>query len=196
MSKEIEIEFKNMLTKDEFDKINNALSLTSDDFFQQENHYFDTDDFYLKENKSALRIRVKNGKYVLTLKEPAEVGLLETHQLLNAVQVDQVIHDLNFPRGEVTNRLHEMGTDIERLQLVGSLKTNRAELPFRGGLLVMDHSSYLNKEDFELEYEVSDFQNGEEIFLEFLSDLKIPRRNTENKIQRFYKEKMRLSNNL
>lgn len=46
------------------------------------NHYFETPNFSLKEAGSALRIRHKGETYTLTLKQPAEVGLLETHQVV------------------------------------------------------------------------------------------------------------------
>ncbi len=46
------------------------------------NHYFETPSFSLKEAGSALRIRHKGATYTLTLKQPAEVGLLETHQVV------------------------------------------------------------------------------------------------------------------
>lgn len=46
------------------------------------NHYFETPDFSLKEAGSALRIRHKGETYTLTLKQPAEIGLLETHQVV------------------------------------------------------------------------------------------------------------------
>ncbi len=88
MTQEIEIEFKNLLTKSEFLKLSEALCMKEHDFKQQVNHYFDTKDFSLKQKKSALRIREKDGAFVLTLKEPAAVGLLETHQELAAPDLD------------------------------------------------------------------------------------------------------------
>ncbi|MEH7347045.1 CYTH domain-containing protein, partial [Bacillus sp. JJ1532] len=54
---------------------------------------------------------------------------------------------------------------------------------------VLDHSYYLNKEDFEIEYEVSNREKGLEVFSELLLNLDIPIRKTDNKIMRFYKEK-------
>ncbi len=59
MTQEIEIEFKNLLTKSEFLKLSEALCMKEHDFKQQVNHYFDTKDFSLKQKKSALRIREK-----------------------------------------------------------------------------------------------------------------------------------------
>jgi uncharacterized protein YjbK len=45
--------------------------------------------------------------------------------------------------------------------------------------------------DYELEYEVTDFKLGEKIFFDLLKEHEIPHRETENKIKRFYREKVR-----
>lgn len=71
----------------------------------------------------------------------------------------------------------------------GSLRTIRAEKQIGNGLLVLDHSFYLKKEDYELEFEVSNREKGEIYFTELLSTLKIPVRKTKNKVRRFYEEK-------
>ena len=55
--------------------------------------------------------------------------------------------------------------------------------------MVFDHSYYLNKEDFEVEYEVENFEHGQQIFLQWLEQHRIPERKTENKIKRFYQQK-------
>lgn len=57
MAQEIEIEFKNLLTKNEFEKLTQAYQLDNEDFVLQENHYFDTKSFALKHKGAALRIR-------------------------------------------------------------------------------------------------------------------------------------------
>ncbi|MDR4271954.1 CYTH domain-containing protein, partial [Bacillus pumilus] len=49
----------------------------------------------------------------------------------------------------------------------------------------------LNKEDFEIEFEVDDRKEGQMVFLNLLQQLNIPVRKTENKIKRFYNEKYR-----
>ena len=67
MTQEIEIEFKNLLTKSEFLKLSEALCMKEHDFKQQVNHYFDTKDFSLKQKISTPHPR-KDGAFVLTLK--------------------------------------------------------------------------------------------------------------------------------
>ncbi|RIW27256.1 CYTH domain-containing protein [Bacillus salacetis] len=185
MPEEIEIEFKNMLNEEEFDRIKVYFSMTKDDFTLQNNHYFDTPSGRLKDHQCALRIREKNGTFELTLKQPAETGLLETNQPVNEQTATQMLEHGILPPGEVSEALHRLGINPDNLSHFGTLSTNRAETEYNDGLMVLDFSSYLNKEDYELEYEVKDRRTGEAIFSEFLESMKIPFRPADNKIKRF-----------
>jgi uncharacterized protein YjbK len=178
-----------MLTEQEYQKLIDIFHITEDTIFTQENHYFDTSAFLLKAHGTALRIRHKNGSYEMTFKQPWQDGLLETNQSLSFEEAAIAMKTGHLVNGEITERISEMGISIFDIQYFGSLKTRRAEKPYMDGLLVFDHSFYLNKEDFELEYEVENLESGREIFLKFLEQHKIPQRKTENKIQRFYQQK-------
>nr|WP_263328319.1 CYTH domain-containing protein [Neobacillus sp. Marseille-Q6967] len=190
MSETLEIEFKNLLTKAEYNRLLKEFNITSEEIFTQENYYFDTPDFRLKELTSALRIRRKKDQYELTLKQPAEVGLLETTQLLSEDEYQSAIHSSLLPIGVVLDRIIEMGISPNDIEYFGLLKTNRVEFSYINGLLVFDHSFYLTKEDYEVEYESEDYQQGLSVFLQFLDQYAIPKRKTENKIQRFYQQKL------
>ncbi|WP_424162068.1 CYTH domain-containing protein [Bacillus amyloliquefaciens] len=187
MTQEIEIEFKNLLTKSEFQKLSEALGMKKHDFKQQINHYFDTKDFSLKQKKSALRIREKNSAFVLTLKEPAAVGLLETHQELTAPDLES----FKIPEGPVKRQLEGLGINSEHICWFGTLSTERAEKESEKGLIILDHSRYLEKEDFELEFEAADWDEGKRAFEQLLKQFGIPARTTKNKIQRFYEQKQK-----
>lgn len=191
MSQNIEVEFKNMLTKAEYEQFLKKFMITETQIFSQENHYFDTADFALMREGSALRIRQKRGSYEMTLKQPATIGLLETNQNLSKNEALLAIEHGNLPTGIIQRLIEEYGISFSQLVYFGSLKTNRVEWEYKKGLLVLDHSIYLKKEDYELEYEVEDFQAGQQIFLELLHRLEIPKRNTENKIRRFYNQKQK-----
>ncbi|MBG9545697.1 CYTH domain-containing protein [Cytobacillus firmus] len=190
-NKNIEIEFKNMITTDEFTALMNFLNLRSEDFSEQENHYFDTPDFLLKEKGSALRIRQKYGSFELTLKQPHPEGLLETNEDLSESEAAEMIQTGNIPREQIKKSLEELGIKTDNLRYFGTLTTKRAEKEYNKGLAVLDHSRYLNKEDFEIEFEVDDRKEGQMVFLNLLQQLNIPVRKTENKIKRFYNEKYR-----
>jgi uncharacterized protein YjbK len=189
MSEKIEIEFKNMLTKSEYERLLQSFHIKQEIIFTQENHYFDTIDFTLKKFESALRIRKKENEYELTLKQPASVGLLETTQILTKDEFITTLQNGSLPIGVVSKRIADFGIQSDQIEYFGSLTTNRVELPYKDGLLVLDHSYYLNKDDYELEYEVENYQLGKQIFIELLKQYDIPIRQTKNKIRRFYEIK-------
>lgn len=189
MSQHIEIEFKNLITEKEFIRLKSYLNFKSEHFKNQVNHYFDTSKFGLKEQGSALRVRKKNNHYELTLKQPAQTGLLETNQTISEPQAKSIIKTGTIPPGPVQKALSTLITDLDTLHYFGSLTTNRAEKEYEGGLIVLDHSLYLSTEDFEIEYEVTDEKTGYEVFKNLLEQMNIPSRKTDNKIMRFYKQK-------
>ncbi|MCP8968320.1 CYTH domain-containing protein [Ectobacillus ponti] len=189
MKQNIEIEFKNMLTKEEFGKLCDAFAAAN--FVSQTNHYFETPDFALKERGSALRIRERNHTYTITLKQPAAVGLLETHQRISREELQQLLGGSPFPDGDVAHMLLSLGVDKSNLRYFGSLTTERAELPHEGGILVFDHSFYFGQDDYELEYEAADEAAGRQAFLSLLGQHGIPVRATQNKVQRFFLAKQK-----
>lgn len=187
MPQELEIEFKNMLTKEEYEQLILHFQLKSDAFHLQHNHYFDTADNALRAVRSGLRIRQLNDRNELTLKEPANgIALTETTDSLTNEQVKAVLeNEQSIPAIDVLKRLEALEISIDHLQKIGTLSTTRAEIEYRGGLLVLDHSQYANQEDYELEYEVTDEATGRVIFMELLQDCQIPVRPTQKKLARF-----------
>ncbi|AOH53934.1 CYTH domain-containing protein [Peribacillus muralis] len=191
MNQHIEIEFKNLLDEKEFRKLIDHFEIEAARFTSQQNHYFDTSDFELKNRSSALRIRKKNDRYELTLKQPAKEGLLETNQAITAEAAIAFLKDGTFPEGSILSLLTADGLDTDAFTCFGTLETDRFEFPYKEGLLVLDHSSYLDQEDYELEYEVTDAKAGKNIFINLLETLQIPERKTENKVKRFYRAKFK-----
>lgn len=184
MAQELEIEFKNMLTKEEYSFLLTTYELEND-IKTQTNDYFDTADFLIREKGAALRVRNKKASLVLTLKQPADEGLLETHQSISHETFEEMKKNGALPEGEVLSQLQELGIH-DQLHHLGRLTTHRAEFATDNGLLVLDHSEYLNREDFELEFEVSAFEAGERAFHHLLQQHQIPKRAAKNKILRFF----------
>ncbi|RNF38482.1 CYTH domain-containing protein [Planococcus salinus] len=187
MPKEIEIEFKNMLTKSEYEQLLSFFNFTREEAITQQNLYFDTAEFQLKEMESALRIRQKDNHYECTLKTPAPEGKLEITDSLTALQAKEMSEGISFPATEVNAFLEEKGVNWRTLRHIGTLTTHRIEFEYQQGLLVFDHSEYLGKEDYEVEYEVTDAAAGRRLFLEFLQQHNIPVRQADKKIARFMK---------
>lgn len=181
MNQEIEIEFKCLLSKEQFDQL--IKSFHPGPFTTQHNHYFDTPDFLLKKAGAALRIREKNGQAEMTLKEPAKVGLLESTVVLSKEDVTASLSG-TIPYNDVMAAARKRA-GANAFVHFGTLSTKRAELDYKDGLLVFDHSTYVNQEDYELEYEAKDL-SGKQTFLTLLNSFNIEYKPAENKIRRFY----------
>ncbi|PTH50146.1 CYTH domain-containing protein, partial [Staphylococcus capitis] len=81
----------------------------------------------------------------------------------------------------------------EELVILGDLKTYRIETQYQNELLVLDKSEYLNKVDYELEYEVGSYDEGYEKFKQLLQEFDIKHKKPLNKVQRFFEEKKKAS---
>ncbi|GIO25771.1 CYTH domain-containing protein [Ornithinibacillus bavariensis] len=185
MTQEIEIEFKNLLTKQEYLKLLNHLPFPKDGQ-KQINHYFETIDFKLREQNSALRIREKNGTYQLTLKEPHQDGLLETHDDLTQMEAMQWMNGNPIAKLSTSKRLLELGIRVEELKPFGNLTTIRREYKEDGIIFVLDQSFYHNQEDYELEIEANNHNSGLQAINKVLNDWNITKKDTPNKIARFF----------
>lgn len=183
-----------MLTKEEFTIIKNYFQLKPENFIEQKNFYFDTPILDLAAKKSALRIRMKNHGYELTLKQPHPDGLLETNIALNEKEATAFIHDNRFPpqAGEMKEMIAtSLSVNTAKLVCIGVLTTNRSEFPYKDGMIALDHSCYLGMEDYEIEYEVQNKKTGIEHFNALLHHLNIEKKPAKNKIKRFFVEKER-----
>ncbi|UOQ92846.1 CYTH domain-containing protein [Halobacillus shinanisalinarum] len=191
MAQEIEIEFKNLLSEDEYQKLYTYLSFETVEPIEQTNYYFETEDLKLRSKGAALRIRQKNDTWTATLKEPHPDGLLETHDQLPKETADLWMNNQFSDAPHVEKQLNKLGISPSDLLYIGSLTTHRKERQYKDTLVVLDHSFYYDESDYELELEASSKQQGEKIFAELLTTYQIAKRQTENKIKRFYQAKLK-----
>lgn len=192
MSQEVEIEFKNLLTTQEYNQLAEVL-FSQAETIEQTNYYFETPSFDLKGNHSALRIRKKNETYTLTLKEPHPDGLLETHDKLTKEAFLSWTSGTPTEAPNVTNQLKQMSVDVFSLTYLGKMTTLRKEIPYQGTLIVLDKSMYLDTADAELELEAASKEHGEKVFKSLLENYQIPFRETPAKIARFFNQKQKTS---
>lgn len=188
MSQEIEIEYKTLLTKEEFEEIKKSLPFPTH-AVEQTNYYFETRQFHLKENRSALRIREKEGGYTLTLKEPHAEGILETHDSLLEEEFLNWINGKPIKKPNVAEQLRRLGVEMNDLVYFGSLKTERTTFEKHGILYMLDKSYYHGKVDYELEIEATTREEGWKAFTTILQRFDIPKRDSITKIERFFQEK-------
>lgn len=185
VSENLEIEFKTLLSIEEFSRIIDYFQLKEEQFFTQTNYYFDSADFQLKKKHIGLRVRILSKNAEITLKIPEKVGLLEINDALSIEEAHQIVESTSLPNsGNVYNKLTTLGIDKDDLRLIGNLTTKRAEIKLPQGLLALDESWYNEQHDFELELEVDDDVNGKRDFLALLDTLTIKESPSPNKIQR------------
>ena len=179
----LEIEFKTMLTEDEHKKL---LPFFKDiESVTQINYYIDSADFALRDARIALRVRTTPSATEFTLKIPQEIGNLEYNQLLTKKETQKVLQENLFPDGKILELLRQQQIPVERLRILGSLKTIRYEKQHEIGLFALDENYYFDKNDFELEVEVKDFVAGRQKFADFLQEKQIEYKTGKSKIARF-----------
>ena len=166
-----EIEFKQLLSKDVYDKFKYTFFEDKEPFIQI-NNYIDTPNFTLRDHKSALRIRVKNDTYEMTLKVPADVGLMEyNHMVKHIPKTGDVIFNNSLPE-DIREIVESYGINDNELTILGALRTARLETNY--------------KNDYELEFEVTDYNNGLKKFHSLLEEFNLEHTVPNNKVQRFF----------
>lgn len=188
MAEEKEIEFKNLLNKQEYNQLLQTYRDLDTPFFVQTNYYFDTPDWKLKKQHMGLRIRLKEGDAEYTLKSPLDdqKGLLETTEIFSNEKADELINTATLPQfGEVADKLETFKISVDELQLIGSLKTKRCEIKLdETHLLVLDESWYGNCHDYELELETVSYEEGQRYFRELLDQHHLIQKPVRNKVVR------------
>ena len=99
-----------------------------------------------------------------------------------------MINEGGIPDSKIAEKIKNLKIDPQSIRYFGTLTTQRVEVPYKNGLLVLDHSTYFQIEDFEVEFEVHDYEQGKREFDELLVEAGIPVRPTDNKVQRFYNQ--------
>ncbi|WP_078391738.1 CYTH domain-containing protein [Shouchella patagoniensis] len=188
MTQEMEYEAKSMLTKTGYNKLIKVFP--NNEPITQQNDYFDTLDFTLKQKGAALRVRHKKDTHTLTLKQSQKDGLLETHQPLTAEQIN-LLHNGQIPDGPVKRATTFLLGDKPHLHYFGSLKTIRTEINYRNGTLCLDHSLYNNTEDFEIEFEGSSIKHAEFELNHLLQQVGLESKKAKNKVARFFDHSFR-----
>lgn len=185
---EIEKEFKNLLTKEQYEAIAGDYQSVFTKDVTQTNSYYDYEGL-LQQHKMALRIRIVEGKETgeITLKIPqSSLEVLEYTEVLPVDILNAYNHDKQFTLPtSLQETLENKGITLQTVNQTALLTTHRLE----GALsenewLVLDESHYNGKVDYEMEMEVRSLELGEPVFLGILEKYKIERRQAESKIKR------------
>lgn len=182
MPKELEVEFKTLLSKAEYHKL--AKMFSDKPSNTQINYYFDTPRFTLKASEIGLRVR-KRDKYELTLKRKKGYNLQEINSILTTKEFESFIETGIIPSDEINSEL----ADIIRGQKVinyMTFSTYRITFPYKNGKLSIDKCNYVDTEDYELEFEAPAYEEGKRNFVELVKGFELTYKKSQPKIQRAY----------
>lgn len=182
--REIEIEFKNLLTKEDYEKLFITFNLSEKEAIINKNFYYDDANESFKKANSALRIRYTNKKTEMTLKIKGEKQNVEINIPL----------DESFPKepsvlptlpNEIMSELERLNIKIKTPLLTQKIETLRHEIEVEGGLLVLDKTTFLGDVvDYELEFEAKNYEEGKEAFEKLLTTFNITPQPAKPKIAR------------
>ena len=185
MSEFLEIEFKNGLTRHEYQKLIQYFNVDQDNCIQQENIYFDTHNLDLKQIHCALRVRVKENGMELTLKQKGDEGILETTDNITQEEWIKLLNHHELPNKEVAFKLKQLAISTPLYELA-RLTTLRYEIAYLNNLIALDESTYYGFTDYEIELETAKYEDGEKVFNDLLTLFQISRNETKSKIVRAY----------
>lgn len=182
MSKENAIIFKTLLSKTEYTKLKNKYEDKPSNL--QINYYFDTPRFTLKASDIGLRVR-KRDSYELTLKRKKGYNITEINEVIDENTFNQFLSTGVIPSPEIQNELAEIIKE-QKINCYMSLSTFRITFPYMNGKLSIDLCEYVNKTDYELEYEVINYDEGKKNFIDFVKQNGITYKKSQAKIKRAY----------
>ena len=166
MNTHLEIEYKQLLTKEIYEKIKDDYFKNSTPFTQT-NNYFTDQKGILSNLRYSLRVRELNDAYEFTLKIPQGFSKLEINDMISKENYQNLLNHQPFS-SPVFDELNKVDVSIRDLTLLTSLTTTRLEKEYEGGVLSIDVSYYGNIIDYEVEYEATSEEEGKAIFQNFL----------------------------
>ena len=182
--REIEIEFKNLLKKDQYDALYEKYNLSNSEEIINKNFYYDDADESFKKIGAALRIRYTNKKTEITLKIKGETQNVEINVPLDEKYPKEPTVLPILPN-EIIAELERMNVKIKTPMLIQKIETLRHEVTLEEGLLVLDKTTFINDiVDYELEFETKDYESGLAAFEKLLEENNIYKNPAKPKIAR------------
>ncbi len=159
---ELEIEFKSLLTREEFERLIEKFD-QKDKFVKQYNYYFDTEDEFILKSESAFRIRLKNDKYKMTYKSKKTANSVIEKSVDLTYEQAMYYLERGYSGGLIDIKLPD-------LYHCNTLMTERASFKIDGGVIFIDKNYYSNVIDYEIEFECFDEITGKNLFMKFLEE--------------------------
>lgn len=187
MTKNLEIEYKTLITSQQYIKLMEQYLLLGE-IEIQENFYFDTPSRELAEQNMGLRIRIFDTTAEQTSKISAGKAhsLVETTIPLNCEDAKRYVANESIKQDPLfTSQLEKIHVNENDLTVTGHIKTSRLDVSLPIGRLAIDKTYFEGHVDHELELEVTNAKQGKIDFEDFLARNQIALSGPiKNKVQR------------
>ena len=182
--REIEIEFKNLLSEKQYLTLFKKYDLKNSEEIVNKNFYYDDADESFKKIGAALRIRYTNKKTEMTLKIKGKTQNIEINIPLDEKYPKEPTVLPVLPN-EIITEIERMNVKIKTPMLIQKIETLRHEVTLNENLLVLDKTTFINDIiDYELEFEAKDYESGLVAFEKLLEENNIAKNPTKPKIAR------------
>ena len=180
MKKNYEYEAKCLIEESDYETILKSLSLSNTHI--QTNHYLETENNDLKNNNLALRIRLKNKKFELTLKQKIKTGNIE-----NNIDIDFELANYILSTKKIPEELCAvLGLDFNFFDSISTIVTTRTTFDFENIIVELDKSTFNEKTDFEIEIEADNIEIANHKMELLLNKFDINFKKSMPKIARFH----------
>ncbi len=164
MINNLEIEYKILVTKQQFDLLSSFYPDKT--FIKQINTYYDTKSSELRNQHCAMRIREKENTFLITLKTPASNGHHEFETFVSENSSKM------FYESEISNILKQFHLQ-DAIIPIGTCTTYRAVVRNELAELCFDINEYNGITDYEIEYEQLTDHDGITEFNKILSKIQL-----------------------
>ena len=162
MYNQIERELKCLLSKEQYEIISKSYDFPIK--IHQSNTYYDTKDGYLKNMKSAMRIRTIDSTYIFTLKiRTDEITLIELEKEVKDNQIEHAFKDEEIA-GWIQK--YKIPTKVEKTV---DFSTERMVEILENAELCLDCTNFYGHIDYEIEYEYTKEHDGILAFSQLLA---------------------------
>jgi uncharacterized protein YjbK len=181
MKTNLEIEYKALLTEQEYKVVLSHFNPSTR--IDQTNYYYQS--YSVFNTKISARIRQINDNFELTFKIRQTKGKLE----VNFDVPSNSAEHFNLPEVQQFLKAHHF---YRTWNYIGELHTLRYVVQDTYGELCIDHNTYLDQEDYELEYEVNTAYNplAYPRFIDILNQFSIKNEKAKAKFHRFILAKL------
>lgn len=184
MPKDAITEFKTLLTKAEYERI--LKTLNKKDGNTQTDYYFDTKRFTLKASESELRVKEKDN-LLLRVERKRGYNRVRVEEPITKEQFESFKTTGVIPIQKIANEINDIVKDQKIVNFL-TISTYRVSFIYNGnrGKVSIDKCKYLDKVDYELEFEAPNREAGKNDFVAIIKEYNITYKKSQIKIKRAY----------